>query len=252
MIDMHCHILPGIDDGAQTIEDSLALLRAEKEQGIQKIVFTPHFNPERQNLEKFLRARERSFGALKDTDVFSGLGFETKLGCEVFFTMRLIETDISKLAFENTRYILIEFPTMNRPYGITRTMQNILERGYTPILAHVERYEYFTNDPVKLYDLVSIGCIAQVNAAAVVNTAHVKGVNALQYINWELAHIICSDAHSIDNRPPNTKAAYQFVEKKLGSQYKDWLVKNSRDIFHNGYFDEPIIQKPQKFLGRWR
>ena len=252
MIDMHCHILPGLDDGAQTIEDSLALLRAEKEQGIRKIVFTPHFNPERQNLEKFLRAREKSFEALSNTDDFSDLGFETKLGCEVYFTMRLIETDISKLAFENTRYILIEFPTMNRPYGITRTMQSILERGYTPVLAHVERYEYFTHDPVKLYDLVEIGCIAQVNAAAVVNTAHVKCVNALQYISWELAHIICSDAHSVDNRPPNTKAAYQFVEKKLGSQYKDWLVKNSRDIFNNRYFDEPVIQKPRKFLGRWR
>ena len=98
----------------------------------------------------------------------------------------------------------------------------------------------------------AMGCIAQVNAAAVVNTANVKGVNALQYIDWELAHIICSDAHSVDHRPPNTKAAYQFVEKKLGSQYRDWLIKNSRDIFGNRYFDEPVIQKPKKFLGRWR
>ena len=252
MIDMHCHILPGLDDGAQNIEESLDLLNAEREQGIKKIIFTPHFNPERQNIDKFLQAREKSFNALKNADGFSDLGFETKLGCEVFFSMHLIETDIEKLAFENTKYILIEFPTMNRPYGITRTMQSILDREYTPILAHVERYEYFTHDPVKLYDLVSIGCVAQVNAAAVVNTSNVKGVNALQYINWELAHIICSDAHSIDNRPPNTKAAYKFVEKKLGSQYKDWLIKNSYDIFNDKYFDEPVIQKPKKFLGRWR
>ena len=252
MIDMHCHILPGIDDGAQTVEDSLALLRAEKEQEIKKIVFTPHFNPERQDMDMFLEAREKSWEALRQADGFSDIGIDTKLGCEVFFTMRLIEMDISKLAFENTRYILIEFPTINRPYGITRTMQNILGRGYTPILAHVERYEYFTDDPVKLYDLVSLGCIAQVNAAAVVNTSHIRGVNAMQYINWELAHIISSDAHSVDRRPPNTKAAYRLVEKKLGSQYKDWLIKNTRDIFNNRYFDDPIIQKPKKLLGRWR
>ena len=252
MIDMHCHILPGIDDGAQTVEDSLELLRAEKEQGIRKIVFTPHFNPERQDFDMFLKAREKSFEALKSAEGFSEIGIDTKIGCEVFFAMRLIEMDISKLAFENTKYILIEFPTMNRPYGITRTMQNIIDRGYTPILAHVERYDYFTDDPVKLYDLVSIGCIAQVNAAAVVNTSHIRGVNALKYISWELAHIISSDAHSVDRRPPNTKAAYQFVEKKLGSQYVDWLVKNSRDIFNDRYFDDPIIQKPKKLLGRWR
>ena len=252
MIDMHCHILPGIDDGAQTVEDSLALLRAEKEQGIKKIVFTPHFNPERQDLDMFLQAREKSWEALRQADGFSEIGIDTKLGCEIFFTMHLIEMDISKLAFENTRYILIEFPTINRPYGITRTMQHILSKGYTPILAHVERYEYFTDDPVKLYDLVSLGCIAQVNAAAVVNTSHIRGVNALKYISWELAHIISSDAHSVDRRPPNTKAAYQFVEKKLGSQYRDWLIKNTRDIFNNRYFDDPIIQKPKKLLGRWR
>ena len=252
MIDMHCHILPGIDDGAQTVEESLALLALEKEQGIKKIVFTPHFNPERQDMEEFLSAHQRSFEALKNAEGFSEIGIDTKLGCEVFFSMRLIEMDISKLAFENTKYILIEFPVMNRPYGITRTMQNILERGYTPILAHVERYEYFTHDPVKLYDLVSIGCVAQVNAAAVVNPANVKGVNALQYINWELAHIICSDAHSTEKRSPNTKAAYRLVQKKLGSQYEEWLIKNSYDIFNNRYFDEPVMQKPKKFLGRWR
>lgn len=252
MIDMHCHILPGIDDGAQHIADSLALLREEKNQGIQKIVFTPHFNPERQDFERFLTARADSYQRLQSADGFSELGIQTKLGCEIFFSMRLIEMDISRLAFEDTDYLLIEFPVNNRPYGITRTMQSIIERGYTPILAHVERYEFFTADPVKLYDLVEMGCIAQVNAAAVVNGISTKGVSALQYINWELAHIISSDTHSIDKRPPNTKAAYEFVRKKLGSQYEEWLIKNSYDIFNNRYFDAPVIHKPKKFLGRWR
>ena len=214
MIDMHCHILPGIDDGAQTEEDSMALLRAEKEQGIRKIVFTPHFNPER--------------------------------------SMRLIDMDVSQLCFENTNYILIEFPTNMRPYGITHTVRNLLDRGYTPILAHVERYSYFTHDPTQLYDLVSLGCVAQVNAAAVVSGVSNKGVSALKYLEWELAHIICSDAHSVDQRPPNTKAAYELVNKKLGEQYARWIRKNTYDIFNNKYFDAPVIQKPKKFLGRWR
>lgn len=252
MIDMHCHILPGIDDGSKNIEESLTLLREEKHQGIKKIIFTPHFNPERQNLEGFLSAREKSFRHLQEADGFRELFPETKLGAEVYFSMRLMELELSKIAFENTNYILIEFPVNNRPYGMTRTMQAIIEKGYTPILAHVERYEFFTEDPLKLYDLVSMGCMAQVNASAVVDGMNIKGVSALNYIRWELAHLIGSDTHSPERRPPNTKAAYELVEKKLGHQYTDWLIKNSYDIFRNNYFDEPVIHKPQKLLGRWR
>ena len=228
------------------------LVREEKKLGIKKIVFTPHFNPERQNFDHFLSAREDSYRRLKSAEGFEELKIETKLGCEIYFSMRIIDMNISKLAFENTNYLLIEFPTNNRPYGITRTMQSILEKGYTPILAHVERYDFFTDDPTKLYDLVSMGCIAQVNASAVTDNINIKGVSPLQYINWELAHIISSDAHSVEKRPPNTMAAYKFVEKKLGSQYKDWLIKNSYDIFNDNYFDDPVLHKPKRFLGRWR
>lgn len=252
MIDMHCHILPGIDDGAKNEKESLELLRAEKEQGISKIVFTPHFNPERISLDKFLDIREKSYECLKNAEGFAELDVETKLGAEVYYSMRLIEMDVSKLCFENTNYILLEFPTTERPYGITHTVQNLIDRGYTPILAHVERYGYFTNDPTRLYDLVMSGCVAQVNAAAVVNGISSKGVSALQYIKWEMAHIICSDAHSIEKRPPNTKAAYELVEKKLGEDYKIWLQKNSLDIYRDKLFDIPVVHKPKKFLGRWR
>ena len=252
MIDMHCHILPGIDDGSPDAAESMRMLQEERRQGVDKIVFTPHFNPERQPLEDFLAARADSFERLQAADGFAALGLETKLGAEIFFFMRLMEMELAKLAFEGTNYLLVEFPFTTRPYGVTRTMQYLIERGYTPILAHVERYEFFTNDPIQLYDLVMMGCVAQVNAWAVVSGTSVRGVSALQYINWEMAHIISSDAHSMERRPPNTLAAYQLVEKKLGVQYKDWLIKNSMNIFQNKYFDDPIVHKPKKFLGKWK
>ncbi len=249
---MHCHILPGIDDGAKTEEDSMDLLRAEKEQGIDKIVFTPHFNPERISLDKFLTRRENSYERLKNTKGFSELDIETKLGAEVFFSMKILEMDISKLCFENTNYILIELPTTHRPYGVTHTVKALIERGYTPILAHVERYGYFTQDPTQLYDIVMLGCVAQINAAAVTNGQSIKGVSALKYISWELAHIICSDAHSMDTRRPNTKAAYECVNKKLGENYVDWLKTNAVNIYRDQIFDIPVVHKPKKFLGRWK
>ena len=252
MIDMHCHILPGIDDGARSEAESMELLRAEKEQGVDRIVFTPHFYPERTPLGKFLRRREQSYDRLRNSPGFSELGIETKLGAEVCFSVKLVETDVSGLCFEGTNYILIELPVSNKPFGLTHTLQNLLERGYTPILAHVERCGYFTQDPTLLYDIVMLGCAAQVNASSVINGSWINGVSALRYISWELAHIICSDAHSTDTRRPNTKAAYERVKKKLGESYADWLAANSTNIYNDRLLDIPMPHKPKKFLGRWR
>ena len=252
MIDLHCHILPGLDDGAQTLTDSMALLRAEKSQGIESIVFTPHFHPERISLESFLNARADSYSRLTSAEGFSELNLETKLGAEVFFSMRLIEMDVTELCFENTRYLLLELPVSMKPYGMKHTLKQLIGRGIIPILAHVERYGYFTQDPVQLYDLVMSGCLAQVNAAAVLRTTGNKGVSALQYIRWELAQLIGSDAHSVKERPPNTRAAYRYIEDKLGESYAAWLLRNSQAVFRNSCFDPPVIQKPRRFLGRWR
>ena len=251
MIDLHCHILPGIDDGARSEEESVRLLLAEKEQGIDKVVFTPHFNPESISPEAFLEMRADSYERLKNTPGFSEIGVETQLGAEVFFSMRLMNMDVSELCFENTSYLLIELPTNVRPYGITHTVRSLLSRGYTPILAHVERYEYFTKDPTQLYDLVMLGCVAQVNAGAVVNGSSKKGVSAFRYLNWELAQIISSDAHSLETRPPNTRAAYDLVEKKLGRHYLKWLIENSLAVFQDKILEIPVVNKPKKFLGRW-
>ena len=73
-----------------------------------------------------------------------------------------------ELCFTDTNYILIEFPTDEKPYGLTHTVVDIINRGYQPILAHVERYPYFTSDPTRLYDLVEKGCIVQINAGAII------------------------------------------------------------------------------------
>ncbi len=249
MIDLHCHILPEIDDGSGSIDESIALLKLQQKQGIDKLVFTPHFNFGKISIEDFVRARAESFERLSADERFQTIGIETKLGAEVYFSMKLIESDVDPLCFEGTNYILIEFPFNSRPYGIKETMTNLLDRGYSPILAHVERYAFFTADPTKLYDLIMMGCLAQVNASAVIKAS--GSPNALQYIKWELAHIICSDAHSIKRRPPNTKAAYRYTEKKLGTQYTDWLIENSSNIFNGNSVDLPVIKKPRKFLFRW-
>lgn len=250
MIDLHCHILPGIDDGAKTIDDSLALIEAEQRQNVNSIVFTPHFNIERISVEKFSELRKCSMDTLISSPGFSEYNISVKTGAEVYFSLKLMDTDIKPLCFDGTDYILVELPVTERPYGLNHTLTDIINRGYIPILAHVERYPYFSADPTMLYDLVVKGCLAQINASAVLKNSNITSL-ALKYIKWEMVHIVCSDCHSIDHRPPNIKKAFSYIEKKLGQQYTDWLIKNSNDIFNGNYVDIPIIKKPKKFLGMW-
>ena len=250
MIDLHCHILPGIDDGAKNIEESLTLLKEEKRQHISSIMFTPHFNFERTSLDKFVQARQHSFDALSSSPEFQELGINAKLGAEVFFSVKLNEYELDPLCFEGTKYILIEFPLTTRPYGLTHTLTDILNRGYIPILAHVERYPYFEDNPVELYNLVMKGCVAQVNAGAIIGKNEPSAM-AIKYLKWEIAQLISSDAHSMKKRPPRFAEAVSVIRKKLGDDYADWINKNSNDVFNGRYVDVPVVRKPKKILGRW-
>ena len=90
MTDLHSHILPGIDDGAQTVDDSLALIRRQLEQGVDEIALTPHFNAERTSVEEFTQRRAESFAILQDAVSREGLPVKLKLGAEVFFSSDLL------------------------------------------------------------------------------------------------------------------------------------------------------------------
>lgn len=247
MIDLHCHILPGIDDGAKNTEISLELLREQKRQGVQAITFTPHFHCNRIELDRFLAARQHSYEKLMAAMPEDKFGMKYKLGAEIFFSTKLNEIDLDPLCFTDSRYLLIEFPTNEKPYGLRHTIIDIMNRGYNPILAHVERYPFFTEDPLMLYDLIEKGCIAQVNAGAVLDNDKM----AIKYIKWGMAQLICTDTHNLKNRVPNLRDGFKAVKKKFGEDYVDWYEKNARDVFKGRYIDLTTPQRPKKILGMW-
>ena len=147
LVDLHCHILPGIDDGARDLNISMALLRKEIQDGVAGIVFTPHFHYERISVEDFAAKRRAAFLQVAKAAKETGLPLAAKLGAEVYFTTALPSLDLRALAFAKSNYILIEFPTTCHPAGIDETLYAVRQRGYTPILAHVERYPFVTEDP---------------------------------------------------------------------------------------------------------
>lgn len=247
MIDLHCHILPGIDDGSKNRAMSLEMLKEQKKQRVQAIAFTPHFNFSRIDVDEFIEVRQQSYERLMSVPEVSELGIKFKLGCEIYFSTKLNDTELEPLCYEGTNYILIELPTDQRPYGLKHTLVEILNRGFQPVLAHVERYPYFTEDPIQLFDFIEQGCVAQINAGAILEGDKA----ALRYIKWGMAQLICTDAHNMKTRRPNLKEAYSFVKKKYGEDYVDWFDKNARDIFKGSYVDEPMLKKPKKILGIW-
>ena len=160
LVELHCHILPGIDDGAKDLDMSMSLIRKELQDGAVGIVFTPHFHYERISVEQFTARRKAAFLQVSAACRAEGLRLAGKMGAEVFYSPALPSLDLRQLAFAGSNYILIEFPTTMHPPGIDETLYAIRAQGYTPILAHVERYPFVTEDPTLLYNWVCDGCLA--------------------------------------------------------------------------------------------
>lgn len=247
LYDLHCHLLPGIDDGAKTPEISMALIEKEVRDGAKGLCFTPHFYYERTALDDFVKAREKAFFVMTERVRNEGVQIDMKCGAEVYFTQALPSLDLRQLAIEGTDYILIELPTSHRPHGVGKVLFEIEQQGYIPILAHVERYDYLENDPTVLYDWVRGGALAQINAASLLRSGR-SAAMVRKYIKWNLVHLVCSDAHSPEHRPVNLRDGLDTLDAPT----RKLLARNAKKIYRGDIPDmscEPL--KPKKFLGRW-
>lgn len=246
LVDLHCHILPGIDDGAKNIEMSMQLLDQELDSDAAGICFTPHFYYERTSIEEFTANRHKAFVELVEQVKLHKIPLALKAGAEVYFTPALPSLDLKKLAFSGTNYILIELPTSFHPSGIEDVLYDVMQQGFVPILAHVERYPYVTENPTLLYDWVSNGALAQINASGLIRKGHTAKI-LQKYIDWRLVHLICTDAHHPEKRPAHLKAAFDTLSPRTQKRYQ----KNAVRVFLGKDIDyeEPI--KPRYRFGHW-
>lgn len=251
MIDLHCHILPGIDDGAKDLECSLSLLREQKRQGVQSIMFTPHFNREKKSVEEFVALRDAAYRKLIENEEFQSMNISVKTAAEIYFAANLDQMDLSKLSYGDSNYVLLELPFHFKPHGLMYVVDNVLNRGYIPIIAHVERYDYIAKEPDILYELAEKGCLAHINAETLIKDSS-KSSMPMKYIKWGLVHFLCTDCHSMEKRPPKLEEAYSILEKKLGQDYCDDMLENAACVFNGEPLDlTDNIRKPKKFLGSW-
>lgn len=219
VIDFHCHILPGIDDGSATVEESIAMLRAAAEQGIGFVVATPHFYPVRQSPDVFLERRDRAERKLRqEMEKYPNLP-ALEIGAEVAYYSGMSESEsLSCLAIRGTSYILIELPPAPWPGEVWRELQGIRERhGLTPIIAHIDRYIHplcSYGIPAKMADMP---VLVQANASFFLNRWTSR--YAMKLLKKGQIHVLGSDCHNMTDRAPNLGPALSKIKNKLGREF---------------------------------
>lgn len=213
MVDFHTHILPKIDDGSKSVEESLAMLRSEWEQGVEEVVLTPHFYPQMDDPREFLARRQASFERLQ-----AAMGGEAlpklRLGAEVYFYYGMSNSEILKeLVISGTRCILIEMPSSpwtERMYIELADIYN--KQDLIPIVAHIDRYirPFCTYGiPQKLALLPVL-----IQASGSFFTTHRR--LAMKLLKEDKIHLLGSDCHNMTSRPPVLNKAQEAIVKALG------------------------------------
>lgn len=225
MLDIHSHILPGIDDGSRTIEESIAVLQELKKQGCTHVVATPHFYAQTTDIADFKVIFNQKFSEL--SEAIKGMDLPEILpGCEVFFFNAIATcADLDELTLNGSEYLLLELPDKLTAKVLDAIIDLNLNRGYTPIIAHIERYSrspFYGN----LLELVSKGyALSHLNTTSFLCTRTRRDCYAL--IKHNLITYIASDVHGIKRRPVSFNKAFSKIERKFGTDVKQAFIDNS-------------------------
>ena len=238
LIDVHSHILHNIDDGAKNIDISIEMLTESFNQGVRKLILTPHFDDYLKcPVDTFLAKRERRFLELKnEIEKRNAEVPELYLGAEVGITSDLSEVpEIEKLTIGNTNYILLEMPyTIWNDWVFDSIFKLITVKKVIPIIAHIERYFGLIN-PKKIIDLSQMELYFQVNADSITDKKQLG--NVLRLINNDLVYFLGSDAHSLKSRPSMMKQAAEILENKVSKEYAQYLMINSNLMLDNKFVE---------------
>ena len=197
MYDLHAHILPGVDDGAKTPAETLAMSRAAAESGSKVVLATPHRKDVTENLSvahiRRLLDEMNAQNAARGVELSLALGMENHLD-------EALPSEIAAeraLTMNGSRYILIEMPFFGRPAYIERTLDEVMDMGLTPVLAHPERIEAFQREPDMLAGFVERGMLSQITSGSVVGTwGEEVMLFTRELLKRGLAHVMASDTHA--------------------------------------------------------
>lgn len=222
VIDLHCHLMPFVDDGADSVEECMALATAASAEGVEHLVLTPHLHPGRwPNVRSMLAPR---FDALRRMVATSGLPLTLSLGAEVRLhpeSLDLVHADEVPMLglWEGERVMLTELPHEQVPPGTLQAVKWLRARGIRPLLAHPERNKGLMLDPAKIVPLVEAGCLLQVTAGSIVGAFGEPAMKlAHQLLDEDRVTVVASDSHNLAHRPPMMRAAREALKARWGEE----------------------------------
>lgn len=228
--DFHSHILPGIDDGSSSVEMSLCMLQRLAEQGITRVVATPHFYPHRDRPELFLARRAQSMAQLQQAmEGYTGLP-QVILGAEVYYFPGISRSEIlPRLAIGDTGCILIEMPHAHWSEDMYAELENIrLQHGLIPVIAHVDRYM----TPMRQHGiperLAQLEVLVQANGSFFLHR-RVRRL-AMKLLQADRIHLLGSDCHDLTHRGPNLDRAVDAIRQALGEAPIERLRQHEKQI----------------------
>lgn len=231
MTDFHSHILPCVDDGSDSIQMSLDMLHRQAEQGIDRVVATPHFYARHDNPDRFLARRAEAEARLRDAMAAeSGLP-ELTLGAEVHYFSGISHCDVlHELTIDGKRCILIEMPPPPWTESMYRELEGLITRqNLRPIIAHVDRYIR----PLRTYRipqrLAELPVLVQANAEFFLHRRTQKF--AMGLLRAGKVHVLGSDCHDLTDRPPNLEAAFHEIHRCCGEEILGRLREYEQMIF---------------------
>ncbi|MCL6583837.1 MAG: hypothetical protein K6U11_09395 [bacterium] len=247
MIDLHCHILPGLDDGAKDIEESLRMCYLAALDGIGKIVATPHtMNGVYVNKTETIKQAVRE---LNDLLTQEGIGLEILPGADVHIhpnLLKLIETENITTVNDNHRYLMLELPHQLVPPNFKNLVFELNLQGIIPILTHPERNSILQNDINLIYELVEQGVLIQITSLSLIGEFGSKPEDCChKLLKYNLVHIIATDAHSSKIRPPLLSPSVEVASKIIGEQDALDLVTTNPLAIIEGR-DIPNPKEPEK------
>lgn len=228
-IDMHCHILPGVDDGSVNIDQTIKMMQIAYNDGTRGMIATPHYHIGRMTADRI--QCECRLKEVKEHAKESGLKMDIYLGTEVYYFSevfdKIAEGKIMPLA--GSSYVLLEFEPNVEFNRIMRAAADTAAEGYVPIFAHVERYNCLLEKPELCKVLIEHGALLQINAASVVGK-HGKNVQKFdkKILKKKWVSFVASDAHGDKHRRPRLMDAYKYVKKKVSEEYADNIFYNNQ------------------------
>jgi protein-tyrosine phosphatase len=230
MIDLHCHILPGLDDGAKSFEEALEMARIAEKDGIEIIVATPHMFREGYVYDDF-KEIEDQITKLNHVLRENTVNVKILKGAEVHISHNLIE-EIQKnrenLVLNESSYMFVEFPSDHVFRDVKNLFFELMGEGITPIITHPERNSVFSHNTSLLFELTQMGGLIQVNSGSFLGFYGSRAREAVHYfLELNLIHFIASDGHNTKAIAPRLSGAVREVSSRVGEEKANVLVKDN-------------------------